>query len=77
LPVRRLFEEPTVAGLTAEIEKAKASGAAIQPRTIPRRSSVSTQEALAVEVDRLSPDQLSELIEKLLREKQKRSSEST
>ena len=41
LPVRRLFEEPTVAGLAIEIEKAKASGIAMQPRTIPRRSPLS------------------------------------
>ena len=77
LPVRRLFEEPTISGLTVEIEKAKASGIPIQPRTVPRRSSISAQESLAVEVDKLSPDQLSELIEKLMREKQKRSTEST
>lgn len=76
LPVRRLFEEPTIAGLAVELEKSKASGTPTQPRIIPRRSAVSAS-AISTDLESLSPDQLSELLEKLLREKQKRSAESS
>jgi hypothetical protein len=75
LPVRRLFEEPTIAGLMVEIERARANGIGIQPRSIPRRSRMSASDALAAELEKLSPDQISALIEKL-RENRSRSAES-
>jgi acyl carrier protein len=68
LPVRRLFEEPTIAGLALEIEKARAQGTPISARTVVARRR-NGSDALAIEVDKLSPDQIA-LLEKLLREKQ-------
>jgi acyl carrier protein len=69
LPVRRLFEEPTIAGLALEIEKARAQGTRISARTVVPRGRLTGSDALAIEVDKLSPDQIA-LLEKLLREKQ-------
>jgi len=69
LPVRRLFEEPTIAGLALEIEKAAANGTGIQARTITRRPRI-TADALPTELENLSPDQITALLERILREKQ-------
>jgi acyl carrier protein len=69
LPVRRLFEEPTIAGLALEIERAAANGIGPKARSIPRRPRTTGSDTLPTELDNLSPDQMAALLERLLREK--------
>ncbi len=65
LPVRRLFEQPTVAGLASEIEKMARSGVAVPP-PIPRRPEARPiREQLLARLDRLSDEDVERLLERL------------
>jgi amino acid adenylation domain-containing protein len=70
LPVRCLFEEPTILGLGLEIEKARAAGVAVRAPIVSRRTRVGSVDAILAELDKMPPDQVTALLERLLREKQ-------
>jgi acyl carrier protein len=69
IPVRCLFDEPTIAALAIEVEKAKAAGTAVRPPILSRRPGVSGREALAAQLEKLSADQVNALLESLLKNK--------
>jgi len=73
LPVRRMFEEPTVAALAEEVQRAQALG--LKGRSpIPRRRvgsvpPAASREALLSQLDKLSPDEAQTLLESMRDEK--------
>jgi len=69
LPVRCLFEEPTILGLGLEIEKARAAGIGVRAPIVSRRTRAVSADAILAELDKLPADQVTALLEKLLREK--------
>ena len=69
LPVRRLFEEPTIAGLAVEVEKAKANGGGVRAPITSRRSRASS-DSLAAALQELSQDEIASLLQRVLRERQ-------
>jgi acyl carrier protein len=75
LPVRRVFEEPTIAGLARAVEEAeaqgmKARGPILRGRTSNEAGSGRSREALLAQLDQLSPDDLQRLLQKVLDGKQ-------
>jgi acyl carrier protein len=73
LGVRRVFEEPTIAGLGVAVEEAKAQGMkARRPILRGRKEGEATtsREALLAQLDQLSPDDLQNLLQKVLDGKQ-------
>jgi amino acid adenylation domain-containing protein len=73
LPVRSLFEEPTLAALAAAVEQAQASGIkartpVLQRRTRPASASPSP-EALLAQLDNLSASELQSLLQRVLQGK--------
>jgi Phosphopantetheine attachment site len=74
LPVRTVFEAPTIAGLAKEVEKAQAMG--LKARTpIPRRpppvaTANVSQEALLNQLQKLSPQEVRNLLKDLLNGKE-------
>jgi acyl carrier protein len=72
LPVRSLFEESTIAGLAAEVEKAQKLGLKARPPILPRRSRTpaASAEALLAELDNLSAPELQTLLQRVLDGKQ-------
>jgi len=75
LPVRSVFEKPTIAGLADELQKAQALG--LKARTpILQRSGVRavaaspSREALLAQLDNLSPGELQSLLKRVLEGKQ-------
>ena len=70
LPVRTVFEEPTIAGLAAAVEKADAQGLRartpiLQRRVRPQAPSAPNREALLAQLDQLSPDDVQTLLLRL------------
>jgi amino acid adenylation domain-containing protein len=70
LPVRTVFEEPTIAGLAAAVEKADAQGLRahtpiLQRRARPQAPSAPSREALLAQLDQLSPDDVQTLLLRL------------
>jgi len=67
LPVRAVFEAPTIAGLGAELEKARASGVKSHTPIFRRRPQAvtadATQEALLAALSKLSVEEARKLIE--------------
>jgi acyl-coenzyme A synthetase/AMP-(fatty) acid ligase/acyl carrier protein len=72
LPVRSLFEESTIAGLAAEVEKAQRLGQKARPPIVPRRTRTGTAgtEALLAQLDNLSPSELQTLLQRALDSKE-------
>jgi acyl carrier protein len=75
LPVRRVFEEPTIAGLARAVEEAEAQGMKARTPIVPSRTrnetgSTPSREALLAQLDQLSPDDLQSLLQKVLDGKQ-------
>jgi amino acid adenylation domain-containing protein len=70
LAVRTMFEEPTIAGLAKEVEKAQALGLKAKMPVLERRqrSEVATasREALLAQLDTLSPDDVQSLLKRVL-----------
>ncbi len=73
LPVRRLFEEPTLAALGAAVETAQALGVKARAPILQRsaRPVVASQspEALTTQLDNLSATELQSLLQRVLRDK--------
>jgi hypothetical protein len=73
LPVRRLFEEPTVAALADEVQRAQALGLKGRSLIARRRAGsvppASSREALLSQLDKLSPDEAQTLLKSVLDEK--------
>ena len=72
LAVRTMFEEPTIAGLAKEIEKAQALGLKAKMPVLERRPAPelgTTREALLAQLDTLSPDDVQSLLQRVLEAK--------
>lgn len=72
LPVRSVFEAPTIAGLAAEVEKAQALGLKARTPILQRRPRTAgvTREALLAQLDNLSSTELQTLLQRVLDGKQ-------
>jgi acyl carrier protein len=75
VPVRTVFEEPTLAGLGAAVEKAEAQGLKARTPILQRRPRVEatatpTREALLAQLDQLSADDVQSLLKRVLDGKQ-------
>jgi amino acid adenylation domain-containing protein len=71
LPVRTVFEEPTLAGLAASVEKAEAQGLKartpiLQRRPRPETIAAPSREALLAQLDQLSADDVQTLLKRVL-----------
>ncbi len=66
LPLRALFEEPTIAGRSLEIQKAKQNGAQVRVPPLTRRTTASEGENLLAKLDELSDEEASSLLSTLL-----------
>ena len=68
LPVKNVFEAPTIAALAVELEKARASGRKPRTRIMqqrqPARTTEATREALLLELSKLSVEDARKFIEK-------------
>jgi hypothetical protein len=69
LPVRTVFESPTIAGLAQEVQKARAAG--LRPHTpiLPGRqhpTSDPDQEALLTQLNRLSAEEATSIVKAIL-----------
>jgi len=62
LPLRRLFEEPTVAGLSLHIEKAEKLGAKLAAPVLMKRSYLSRRAQLLAKLERLSDEEIEALL---------------
>jgi amino acid adenylation domain-containing protein len=74
LPVRSVFEEPTIVGLAEELEKAQALGLKARTPIAQRSARVAansrSREALIAQLDNLSPAELQSLLKRVLDGKQ-------
>jgi acyl carrier protein len=73
LPVRTLFEEPTIAGLAQAVEKAEAEGKKARMPVLerrPRAKAAASREALLAQLDQLSADDVQTLLKQVLEGKQ-------
>ena len=70
LAVRTMFEEPTIAGLAKEVEKAQALGLKAKMPVLERRPrpemAAASREALLAQLDTLSPDDVQSLLKRIL-----------
>ena len=69
LAVRTMFEEPTIAGLAKEIEKAEALGLKAKMPTLerrPRPEAAANREALLAQLDTLSAEDVQSLLKRVL-----------
>jgi len=69
LAVRTMFEEPTIAGLAKEIEKAEALGLKAKMPTLerrPRPEATANREALLAQLDTLSAEDVQSLLKRVL-----------
>jgi len=81
LGVRTMFEEPTIAGLAIEVEKARATGIKARTPVLERRARPpvagrATREALLAQLDTLSPDDVQTLLKRVLDAKLSNGAES-
>jgi hypothetical protein len=74
LPVRSVFEAPTIAGLAIEIEKARALGLKARTSLLQRHPLAAVggidQEALRVQLEKLTVEEARKLLKLLLEGKQ-------
>ena len=70
LGVRTMFEEPTIAGLASEVEKARAMGMKARTPVLERRprpaAANASREALLAQLDTLSADDVQTLLKRVL-----------
>ena len=74
LPVRSVFEAPTIAGLALEVDKARALGLKprtpivhLRPRVLAREQL--TEEALLLQLEKLTAEEITTLLKAMLDEK--------
>jgi acyl carrier protein len=74
LPVRSVFEAPTIAALAMEVEKAQAMGLKARTPILQRRKGAAaagaSHEALLIQLEKLSAEEVRDFLETLLDEKQ-------
>jgi len=69
LGVRTMFEEPTIAGLASEVERARAMGLKVQTPALerrPRAAASTNRETLLAQLDTLSADDVQTLLKRVL-----------
>jgi acyl carrier protein len=68
LGVRTMFEEPTIAGLANEVERARAMGMKVQTPALERRprAASTSRETLLAQLDTLSADDVQTLLKRVL-----------
>jgi amino acid adenylation domain-containing protein len=66
VPIRSMFEDPTIKGLAADVEKAIAKGVKV---STPISAFVLAQGRLRAQVDKMSREEVAELLRQVLREK--------
>jgi amino acid adenylation domain-containing protein len=69
LGVRTMFEEPTIAGLASEVERARAMGMRVQTPALerrPRAAASTSRETLLAQLDTLSADDVQTLLKRVL-----------
>jgi hypothetical protein len=66
LPLRRLFEEPTVAGLCLDIEKAEKSGDRSAVPSPSRGITLTRREQLLARLDQLTDEEVNALLSSML-----------
>jgi acyl carrier protein len=77
LPVRSLFEEPTIASLAAAVERAQAAGRQMRMPTIQRRPrATDSREEIMAALNSLPPDQIDALIESFMQQRHARAGHS-
>src|SRR5437660_2901198 len=71
LPVRSLFEAPTIAGLADELQKARAQGLKARTPILQRRTAAAgnNREALLAQLEKLSTEEAQSLLKHVLEEK--------
>jgi amino acid adenylation domain-containing protein len=70
IPIRSLFEEPTIKGLANKVEEARATGIRASTPIAPRTKTASLdRKAILTQLDKLSEDELRELLKQALKEK--------
>ena len=72
IPVRVVFEQPTIAEIAAEVEKALAAGEKVRTPILQRRArpAAASQEALLAHLDTLSAAEVQALLQRVLNNKQ-------
>ena len=70
LPVRSVFEAPTIAGLAMEVQKAEAMGLKARTPILQRRPADGNREALMAQLDNLSSTELQNLLQRMTEGKQ-------
>jgi hypothetical protein len=64
-----MFEEPTIAGLASEVERARAMGMRVQTPALerrPRAAASTSRETLLAQLDTLSADDVQTLLKRVL-----------
>ena len=69
VPIRSLFEDPTIRGLAKEVEDAKIKGIKASPPISSFRKVRTTHDLLRQQVDQMSREELEELLRQVLKEK--------
>jgi len=70
IPIRSLFEDPTIKGLAIAVEEARAIGTRGSTPIAPRTKTASLdKEAILTQLDKLSEDELRELLKQVLKDK--------
>ena len=73
LPVRSVFESPTIAGLAQEVERARALGLKVDSPLLRRRQTTAAdpnRDELLAKLENLSPDELQSVLQRVLRGKE-------
>jgi acyl carrier protein len=74
VPIRTLFEDPTIKGLAREVEESKAKGIKAFAPISSYLHAQNNQDRLRVQVDKMSREELEELLRQVLKEKSEESS---
>lgn len=69
VPIRSLFEGPTIKGLAREVEESKAKGIKAFAPISSYRQAQNHQDWLRVQVDKMTREELEELLWQVLKEK--------
>ena len=69
IPIRSLFEDPTIRGLAKEVEEARVKGIKTTPPISSFVRAQSTHDQLRQQVDKMSREEVEELLRQVLREK--------